>query len=167
MKKKRPKEQFARIVGIAEITIALNLTKQRISQLVQLGLPKKLRGKYDQDECVGWYIRYLQARIEKRAIDEGGKSFASEREERVRLVRALADLREIELARERGQLVLIDVQREMLDLVQATTARLMAIAPRLASELVGDDSRVMIHAKLERALRDTLLTLAQREAKRI
>lgn len=167
MKKNKTKDFKPRIVGIEEITIALNLTKARISQLVQQGLPKKLRGKYDLDACTGFYIRYLQTLVEKKAIvDEGGKVFASEREERLRLLRADADLREIELARERSELVSIaDVEREMADLVLTTKARVMAVAPRLAPELVGETSRIMIHAKIDRALKDALLNLSKREVK--
>lgn len=167
MKKKKAKEEKPRIVGIMEIAAILNLTKARISQLTRDGFPKTDRGKYDRDECARFYIRYLQALIEKRAsVDEGGKIFASEREERLRLLRADADLREIELARERSALVSVeDVEREMTDLIVLTTARMMAVAPRLAPELVGETSRVMVHAKLECALRDTLRTLAQREVK--
>ena len=49
----------------------------------------------------------------------------------------------------------------MTDLVLTTKARIMAIAPRLAPELVGETSRVMIHAKLEKALKEALATLAK------
>jgi phage terminase Nu1 subunit (DNA packaging protein) len=167
MSRKKPKEQSARILGIKAIAVVLNLTPTRVQQLANEGLPKKKRGKYDQDECVGWYIRYLQTLVERRAIvDEGGKIFASEREERLRLLRADADLREIELARERSELVSIEeVEREMADLILTTKARVMAVAPRLAPELVGETSRVMVHAKIEKALKDALLNLAQREVR--
>jgi phage terminase Nu1 subunit (DNA packaging protein) len=167
MKKKKKEKEKSRIVSIKEIAVILNLTRSRIQQLVQEGLPKKLRGKYDQDECTGWYIRYLQALVEKKAIvDEGGKVFASEREERLRLLRADADLREIELARERSELVSIDeVEREMTDLILTTKARIMAVGPRLAPELVGETSRIMAHAKIEKALKDALLNLSERQVR--
>ncbi|MGA2299894.1 MAG: hypothetical protein ABSG77_04265 [Candidatus Acidiferrum sp.] len=114
----KEKKENPRIVRIKELAAILNLTPSRIHQLVEEGLPKKLRARYDRDECVGFYIRYLHALVEKRAIlDEGGKIFASEREERLRLLRADADLREIELARDRSALVSVeDVEREMTDL---------------------------------------------------
>jgi hypothetical protein len=167
MNKKKPKEEKPRIVRIKEIAAILNLTPMRVQQLTQEGLPKKDRGQYDRDECTRFYIRYLQAIVEKRAVvDEGGKIFASERVERLRLLRTLADLREIELSRERSELVSVeDVERAMTDLIVVTEARVMAVAPRLAPELVGETSRIMIHAKLERALSETLRTLAQREVK--
>jgi hypothetical protein len=71
-------------------------------------------------------------------------------------------LKEIELAKERGQLVAIqDVEKEMTDLVLITKARIMAIPPRLAPELVGEPSRVMIQAKLEKACKESLSYLAK------
>jgi hypothetical protein len=155
----------AAVVGIKQIAAILNLTPARVHQLVQLGLPKTLRGKYDQDLCVGWYVRYLQALVEKKAIvGEGGAVVANEREERLRLLRADADLREITLARERSQLVSIeDVDREMTDLVLITKARVFAVGARVAPELVGQDSRLMIQAVLEKAHKEALTELAKKE----
>lgn len=135
MKKPKP-----RLVSIKEIAAALNLTTRRIHQLVQGGLPKALRGRYDRDECVGWYIRYLQTLVDRKAIvDKGGKVFASEREARLWNLRADADLKEIELSREHSQLVAIaDVEKEFADLITTTKARVMAVAPQLAPDLVGE-----------------------------
>jgi len=130
--------------------------------LVKEGMPKEGRGQYDPVKCMLWYIRYLQNALQKKSVPtlEGG--FVGEREERVRLLRADADLREIELAKERGQLIaLADVEKTMTDLVLTAKARIMAIAPRLAPELVGETSRVMIHAKLEKALKEALAALAK------
>ncbi len=165
MKRQKEKTEKPRIVGIKQMAEILNLTPSRIQQLVQEGLPKKLRGKYDRDECAGWYIRYLQALVEKKAlVGEGGAVLASEREERLRLLRADADLREIELARERGQLVAIeDVEHEMTDLILVTKARVLAVGARVAPELVGENSRVMIQAVIEKAHKEALSHLAKKE----
>lgn len=167
MKRKKPKDEKPRIVRIKEIAAILNLTPMRVQQLAHEGLPKKNRGKYDRDECVRFYIRYLQAIVEKRArVEEGGKIFASEREERLRLLSADADLREIELARERSGFVSTeDVERAMTELCLISTARILAVAPRLALELIGEKSRTMVQAKIERALREAMLILSKREAK--
>lgn len=168
MAKEKRKKEKSRIVRIKELAAILNLTPSRIHQLVQEGLPKKLRGKYDQDECTGWYIRYLQALVEKKIVmDEGGKIFANERQERLRQLTADADLTEIKLARERGQLVRIDeVEKEMSDLVLTTKARVLAVAPRVAPDLVGENSRVMIQARIEKALKDALVQLERVETGR-
>jgi hypothetical protein len=94
-------------VDVGKIAKALNLTEQRVQQLVKEGLPREARGRYDTVKCLRWYIRYLQMALKKKSIPtlEGG--YVGEREERIRLLRADADLREIELARERSQLVAI------------------------------------------------------------
>jgi phage terminase Nu1 subunit (DNA packaging protein) len=142
------------------------ITTSRIHQLVKEGLPKESRGQYDLLKCVRWYVRFLHAAIEKKVVPMGD-SYVGEREERIRSIRADADLKEIELAQKRSQLVSIqDVERSMTDLVLTTKARVMAVAPRLAPDLVGEDSRVMAHAKIEKALKEALLGLSKYGAKK-
>lgn len=125
-------------VNVTRVASALNLSEQRVQQLVKEGMPRESRGQYDAVKCMLWYIRYLQHALEKRAVPTQDGGFVGEREERIRLLRADADLREMELAKERGQLIaLSDVEREMTDLVLITKARIMAMPPRLAPELVA------------------------------
>lgn len=151
------------LADVDRVAQALNLTVQRVGQLVKEGMPKEGRGQYDAVKCMLWYIRYLQAALEKKSVPMTDGTFAGEREERVRLLRADADMREIELARERSQLVAIpDIEQMFTDLVLTTKARIMAIAPRLAPELVGETSRVMIQAKIEKSCKDALSYLAAR-----
>jgi phage terminase Nu1 subunit (DNA packaging protein) len=149
------------LVGPEKVAQALNLTVSRVHQLVKEGMPKDGRGSFDPVKCMLFYIRYLQAALEKKSVPTLDGGFVGEREERVRLLRADADLREIELAEKRGQLVAIhDVEMEMTNLVLTTKARIMAIPPRLAPELVGENSRVMIQAKIEKACKEALASLA-------
>lgn len=149
-------------VDVTKVANALNLTEQRVGQLVKEGMPKEGRGQYDAVKCMLWYIRYLQQALEKKAVPtlEGG--YAGEREERIRLLRADADLREMELAKERGQLISLGThESELTNLVLTTKARIMAIPPRLAPELVTENSRLMIQAKLEAACKEALAFLAK------
>jgi phage terminase Nu1 subunit (DNA packaging protein) len=149
-------------VDVGSIARTMNLTETRVQQLANEGMPRAGRGQYDPTKCMRWYIRYLQAALEKRAVPTTDGSFVSEREERVRLLRADADLREMELARERSQVIaLTDYERTLADLVLTTKARIMAIPPRLAPDLVGETSRVMIQAKLEKACKESLAYLAR------
>ena len=149
-------------VDVKKIASALNLDERRVQQLVTYGMPRAARGQYDPVKCMLFYIRYLQAALEKKSVPTADGGYAGEREERVRLLRAEADLKEIELAKERGQLVAIqDVEMEITDLVLTTKARIMAIPHRLAPELVGEQSRVMIQAKIEKACRESLAYLAK------
>jgi phage terminase Nu1 subunit (DNA packaging protein) len=150
------------IVDVTKVASFLNLDERRIQQLVKEGMPRETRGQYDPIKCAYWYIRYLQQVIEKKTVPTLDGGFVGEREERVRLLRADADLREMELAKERGLLVALpDIEARLTDLVLTTKARIMAIPPRLAPELVGETSRVMIQAKLEKACKESLAYLAR------
>lgn len=152
------------LADVDRVAQALNLDPRRVQQLVKEGMPKEARGQYDPVKCMLWYIRYLQSALEKKSLPMADGKFAGEREERVRLLRADADLREMELAKERALVVAIDdVEKEMTNLVLVTKARVMAVAPRVSPELVGETSRLMIQAKLEKALKDALLNLSKRE----
>jgi phage terminase Nu1 subunit (DNA packaging protein) len=100
------------VVSVGKVAKALNLTPQRVQQLANEGLPREDRGKYDLGKCMLWYIRYLQAALERKGVLMGDGGYAGEREERVRLLRAEAELKQMELAKQRGQLVTIaDVGR--------------------------------------------------------
>jgi phage terminase Nu1 subunit (DNA packaging protein) len=149
-------------VDVSKVASALNLTEQRVQQLVKEGMPREQRGQYDPVKCMLWYIRYLQQAIEKKTVPTLDGEFVGERKERMRLLSADADLKEMELSKQRSQLVTVqDVEKVVADLAHATTARVMAIPPRLAPELVGETSRMMIQAKIERAFRETLAYLAK------
>jgi hypothetical protein len=138
-------------------------SERRVQQLVKEGMPKEGHGKYDPMRCLVWRVRDLHKKLDGKIAANGDPSTINE--ERLRLMRAEAELKEIELARRRKQLVLIDdVEQEMTKLVLDTKARILAVAPRLAAELVGQqDSRVMIQAKIDKALKDALLQLAKYE----
>jgi len=99
---------------------------------------------------------------EKKAVPILDGGFVGERDERVRLLLAEANLKEIELAKQRSQLIALDdVEQAMTDLVLTTKARIMASPPRLSPELVGETSRVMIQANLEKACQEALAYLAK------
>lgn len=151
------------LVGVRQVATALNVTERRVQQLSKEGLPKELRGKYELGKCMLWYIRYLQGALEAAGRRDGGEEdFSGLREEKKRIMRAEADLKEIELAKERGNLIsIVDFEKEMTDLVLTTKARVMAIAPRIAPELVGENSRVMIQAKVEKACKEALELMAK------
>lgn len=151
-------------VDVGKVASGLNLTEQRVQQLVKEGMPRASRGRYDPVKCLLWYVRFLQKALEKKSLPTPDGGYVGEREERVRLLRADADLREIELARERSQLVTItDVEIVVAALVLTTKARVMAIAPRLAPEVTGQTSRVMVQALIEKACKEALSYLAKAE----
>jgi phage terminase Nu1 subunit (DNA packaging protein) len=149
-------------VDVQKLASVLNLDERRIQQLVHEGMPRAARGQYDPVKCMLWYIRYLQKALERKAVPtlEGG--FVGEREERIRLLRADADLRELALAKDRALYVALpDVEATLTELAVTTTARVMAIPPQLAPMLVGERSRLMIQAKIEKACKEALAFLAK------
>ncbi len=86
----------------------------------------------------------------------------SEREVRLRKLRADRELKEIKLAQIRSGLVSIeDVDRFEAELVSVTKARFMALGARLAPQLVEQTSRSMIQAIIERETRAVLHKLAE------
>jgi phage terminase Nu1 subunit (DNA packaging protein) len=148
------------LIDVVSVAKFLNLDKRRIQQLVIEGMPRPSRGKYDLSSCAAWYIRYLQNALEKKIIPGAEGIQINERQERLRILKADADLKEIDLAKERGLLVsIVDVEKEMSNLVLTTKARVLAVAPRVAPELIGENSRVMIQARVEKALKEALLHL--------
>ena len=151
-------------VGVTKMARALNLEVRRVQQLVHEGMPREARGQYDPIKCAAWYIRYLQGLVERKVMPRMDGGDAGERAVRVRILRTQADLKEIRLAEQRSQLVAIpDVDAAFNDLVRITEARIIAIPPQLAPELVGELSRTMIHAKIERACKEALAYLAKAE----
>lgn len=145
-------------IGVEKLGRALNLTRSRIAQLVHEGMPKEGRGQYDFLRCAHWYICYMHQLLAKRPPD----GLPGEREERLRLLRADADLKEMELSRQRSQLVAVsDVDQAFAELATIVTSHIMAIPPRLAPELVGETSRVMVQAKIEKATRAALSQIAK------
>jgi phage terminase Nu1 subunit (DNA packaging protein) len=151
------------LADVKQVAKALNITDRRVQQLAKEGLPKEEKGKYDLGKCMLWYIRYLQAALEASGRrDSGEEEFIGAREERARLLRAEAELKEMELAAKRGQMVTIaDVEKQYSDLAHSIRARIMAIPPRLAPEILGETSRVMAQAKIEKYCKEALAQLAK------
>lgn len=150
------------LVEVKQLMQAFNVTERYIGQLVKEGMPREARGKYDLGKCMLWYLRYLQAVVRRRSgseiPDDQGRT---EARERLRLLSAEAELKEIELARERGQFIALpDLAKMLTDLVITTKARILAVSPRVAPQLVGMD-RLTIEAELDKELRSALSYLAK------
>jgi phage terminase Nu1 subunit (DNA packaging protein) len=148
-------------IEVKQLMQALNVSEVHIGRLVKEGMPKEARGKYDLGKCMLWYIRYLQAALKRRSgsevIDETGRT---EQRERLRLLSAEAELRELELSRERGEFIAMpDLEKMMGDLVVTTKAQILSVSSRVAPQLVGE-SRAVIEIKLDRELKDALRVLA-------
>jgi hypothetical protein len=105
-------------------------------------MPKEARGQYDPVKCAAWYIRYLQTAIEKKTPPTLENTPIGERVERVRLLRAERELKEIRLSEKRSQLVApSDVDKAFLELAHLTRGRIMSVPAQIAPQLAGQMQR--------------------------
>jgi hypothetical protein len=150
------------LVDVKKLATMMNVTPRRVQQLASdSGLPRAGKGMYDAGKCLLWYIRYLQDLLDKKAVATGDGAYSGLKDERARSLRADAELKEIELAEKRGTLVRIEqVKKIFVDLVHMTKARIMATPPRIAPEVLGESSRVMVQAIVEKQLKEALNHLA-------
>lgn len=140
----------------------MNVTPRRVQVLAsEFGMPRAAKGQYDAGKCLLWYIRYLQDALEKKAVPTGDGTYSGLKDERARSIRADAEMKEIELAEKRRDLVHVGVvKKAFVDLVHMTKARIMATPARIAPDVFGETSRVMIQAKIEKQLKEALNHLA-------
>lgn len=126
--------------SLAQVSAALNLTKQRVNQLVHEGLPREEHGKYDVVKVMLWYIRYLQEALKHRGVPgmSDGEGTLQIKIERARLLSADASLREIELAQKRGQVIEIEESGKLWDdAVVRARARILGAINKNAPMIVG------------------------------
>ena len=120
------------------------LTRREFDQILVLGFPaKKKSGSRGEDwsvdtvEAFRWLVVQELAR---HGIGGGAKQPADVNEERARLLRAQANLAEVELARVRGRSVDVEAVRRLIErLVGAANARLGALPSKLAPVVRPDD----------------------------
>ncbi len=157
------------LIALAEIRKILAgdghepITEMRISQLVKEGMPKAARGKYDAVRCMYWYIGSLRRTVAKRETVNADGSSSNLMSDRRRLIAAQAEREELELAKQRGNLIPITEHvRILADMVTETRARLLAVPGRVAPAVLNETSRVVAQGKIETEIRVALGDLAGR-----
>jgi phage terminase Nu1 subunit (DNA packaging protein) len=152
------------LVSFEQIAQLLDIGAQSVNGLVKKGMPREARGQYDVGRCFHWYVRYLHVQMRgKGGTEKDGEANTNLRAERMRLLKAQADLSELDLQERRGKIIPISLYEKLL-IGWAVTIRqrVLALPARVATLLVGLDRR-RIHDVLERECRELLLIL-QREA---
>jgi phage terminase Nu1 subunit (DNA packaging protein) len=92
------------LATIEQIATVLNLTPRMINRHVkENGMPRVGRGEYDLVKCVHWYIDFLHDQI-----DHAKRGGETEQQARGRLVIAQANMKEIELARLRAEVITVE-----------------------------------------------------------
>lgn len=118
------------LVKSAEMAEILDVTPQRIGQLVKKGMPKFSRGQYDAAACVQWYIERLRA--------VGSDDPEKLKLERLKLYQSQRVKTDLENARTRREVIDADeVAIALNELAAIYASQLDAIGGRLANELSG------------------------------
>ena len=147
---------------IAVIARLLDLTERRVQQLARDGIiPASARagpdrGRYDLVGTVRGYVRYLRelaTRSQTGAADFGV--------ERARLIKAKADLAEMDAAVRRGDLLpAAQVEEAWIAVLARLRARLLVLPDRLAP-LVHEESTIAgTRAQIRDAITEALAELA-------
>ena len=119
-------------------------------------MPRISRGEYDMVGCVHWYVDFLHAQIQAaRRGDE------TEQQARARLVKASANLKELELAREQGRLITQDTVKMLWErVVVAFKNRLLIIPTKLPQRLVACTQIAEMKQLLEQELYEAMHELS-------
>jgi hypothetical protein len=149
--KAKTSEKF---VGVGQIAQDFGCSERQIRNFVAAGMPRAGHGEYDRLECLRWYVKKLM-----RDLDAAGNVSDLERE-LIRVQRATADLKELELRDRRASLMprwLFEkcVQADF----DAVRRAILPVAGEIASELAGLD-RLEIKFRLHQKHRDVLIQLA-------
>ena len=144
-----PAAELAEFFGVDERTVRKFADDE--------GMPKAGRNQYDLHACARWYIAHLRVLVRSRSTPDDPRSPVSWSLERARATRAQADLREIDLAKARGELLPVDdavrIWEESLSRIRA---RFMALIASSAVRAVGLRSVPEATALLEEIVHQAL-----------
>jgi phage terminase Nu1 subunit (DNA packaging protein) len=174
-----PREENPRnysAVSVSDVAELLGLTDRQVRNLIKdKGLPARSdpRGfTLDWPTALEWYVGYRSAQKGGNGGNRRPGSNPEEPEETydealARKTRAEADLKELQLARERGEVAAIaDVERVLNGANKSIQTRVLAMPASLATQLLGIDDRTRIFNVLDRSCRDLLTNLASIDAVR-
>ena len=174
-----PKEQNAKNYGaltVVDVAELLGVSDRGVRKWIkEKGLPAKSdpRGfALDWPSVLQWYVDY---RLAENAGTSGTRKPGTAPDEPLetmeaalaRKTRAEADLKELQLARERGEVAAIsDVERVLASANKSIQTLMLALPSSLAPQLIGLADRAKIYAVIDRGVRATLGNLASIDAVR-
>jgi phage terminase Nu1 subunit (DNA packaging protein) len=137
----------------------LDLTPQRVSQLVNMGvLPRKERGRYELVPVVRSYVKYLRDRAIKGDV-QSGDDYATHR---ARLTKAKADMAEMEREQMAARLLPAnDVEKAWTDVVANMRTKVLAIPTNAAADTQAARNLVEAKQVLKEKVNDALAELAE------
>ncbi|MGF7210093.1 phage terminase Nu1 subunit (DNA packaging protein) [Skermanella aerolata] len=147
-------------VSNAELCALLGVTRNTVKEYVKLGLFSPLRyGVYDAAIAVPAVCAHL------RKTSSGVPTSAETDADRARIIKAKAEMAEMELARQKGELWRKDhVIYVFGGQMTLTRARLLSIPTRVAPQLLGCQTVAEIAAKVQNEVHDALNELSEPRA---
>ncbi len=143
------------LVGVDKLAKIMKLTPRRVQQLVEEGMPKSGRGKYDPEKCLQWYVEYLKS---PSAADSGGDGYKKALTEKMYWQAQRAKLEYERLA---GTLLNADeAVQGWARVVKGCRDRLLYFPKKVSPHLVGR-TVAEIYVLLEEEIRQALEELAR------
>lgn len=149
-----PEEVFK--LGTGELATWLGVTPRWVNELVRKGdLPRPLSGGFNAKAAVQAYCKFLRDR------SVGNNSGAGDGDHKMRLIKARADLAEMEAAQLSGQLV----RTELAETVWAEASarvrqRMLSVAPKAAPVVAVETNAETCHEVIEAFVHEALAELA-------
>lgn len=133
----------------------LDLTIRSIQEMVQRGIfPRSAPGQVDIDECRVAYIRHLRGVAAGHRSEDGKLDLTAEN---ARLAKERADQIAMQNAVARTELLPRgEVEGAIVAVLSNMRTRLLAIPSKAAPKLVGETSKPVVHAELEKLVNEAL-----------
>jgi phage terminase Nu1 subunit (DNA packaging protein) len=148
---------MAQTFPLETISKLLDLTPRRVNQLAAEGvIPKADRGRYELVPVVRAYVRYLREKAVKG--DVHGDDYSTHR---VRLIKARADVLEMEKAQMENSLIPADdVKNAWNEVLSACRAKLLSLPTKTAPEVFAASDLNDVKAILKETVNEALAELA-------
>ncbi|MBO6522125.1 terminase small subunit, Nu1 [Thalassospira sp.] len=143
---------------ISVISSLLDISERRVQQLSKAGvIPKAARGRYELIGSVRGYIRHLRDLNLKG--EAGNADYGTER---ARLVKAKADLAEMEASQMRGDLLSApDVKVAWTEIVALMRARLLVLPDKIAPVVHETTNLNQARDVIKKAIHEVLTEIAE------
>lgn len=145
-----------RLVDVGTLAEEFGCSERQIQLFVRAGMPKAGHGKYAMLPCYRWYAQKLKQDLADAQNKAGDLEYEQMRERR-----ATADIKELDLAVKRGQLIPIDTYtKHVAAQFMAVRQNILAVAAQIAPQLEGL-SRMEIKTRLQEKHRAVLTQLSE------
>jgi hypothetical protein len=148
---------------IDECARELNIGERYVYDLQKRGLPRVEPGRYNIPKCFRWYVRYLERKIMERSLKKDGDGDGPAASVmRHSILSIEAELKKIELAEKREQLISVEKVQADMEAIAAEVRRCFSALPKkIVAEILGETDLAVSQVKIERSLKGALDELSQ------